>query len=294
MDTVIPPPYPYMGGKRKIARLVWDYLGDPQLYVEPFFGGGAVFLARPAWHKHRRAVINDANCFITNFWRAVKFAPKEVARYADFPPHEAELWARQVWLLEHAAQIRERVLAAPDYFDPQAAAYWAWGQCLWIGDDWCADSPKRQIATTPRGMARLAGDDLFAYLNALSARLRDTIVLCGDWSRCVSPGLLRNYDTVGIFLDPPYPGFEQYYQSLVAEPSVWEAVLEWCLDNGHQYRVALCGHSGMGDALTERGWWEIAWVANRPFPRRDSEDTGRRFQERVWFSPACVGQMRLF
>lgn len=293
--ATIAPPYPYMGGKRKIAPLVWSYLGDPKLYVEPFFGGGGVFLARPSWHKHRRAVINDANCFITNFWRAVKYAPEEVARHADFPPHEAELHARHLWLMEQANRIREGVLNDPEFYDSQAAAYWAWGLCLWIGDDWCArENPKRQIAAIPRGMARFSGDELKEYLQALSQRLKDAIVLCGDWKRCLTPGMLRDHSTVGVFLDPPYPGYEEYYAPLTVSPAVWDDVVTWCLENGDKYRVVLCGQGDDGRLLLDAGWREIAWVANRPFPRRDKEDTGRRFRERVWISPRCGGQQRLF
>jgi len=41
-DTTLIAPFPYFGGKRKIASVVWEYLGDPKTYIEPFFGSGAV------------------------------------------------------------------------------------------------------------------------------------------------------------------------------------------------------------------------------------------------------------
>lgn len=34
-------PYPYFGGKSRVAHLVWDRFGDVPNYVEPFFGSGA-------------------------------------------------------------------------------------------------------------------------------------------------------------------------------------------------------------------------------------------------------------
>ncbi|MGB9619722.1 MAG: DNA adenine methylase [Armatimonadota bacterium] len=43
-------PFPYFGGKSKIAPLVWSRLGNVKNYVEPFFGSGAVLLARPDEH----------------------------------------------------------------------------------------------------------------------------------------------------------------------------------------------------------------------------------------------------
>lgn len=32
-------PFPYFGGKRRVAELVWSRLGDPINYIEPFAGG---------------------------------------------------------------------------------------------------------------------------------------------------------------------------------------------------------------------------------------------------------------
>jgi len=40
-------PFPWFGGKRRAAALIWRALGDPPNYVEPFFGSGASLLARP-------------------------------------------------------------------------------------------------------------------------------------------------------------------------------------------------------------------------------------------------------
>jgi DNA adenine methylase len=47
-------------------------------YVEPFAGSLAVLLARP--HAPKIETVNDKDGLISNFWRAVKYAPDEVAR----------------------------------------------------------------------------------------------------------------------------------------------------------------------------------------------------------------------
>ena len=41
-------PFPWFGGKRKVADAVWQRLGRVGNYVEPFFGSGAVLLGRPS------------------------------------------------------------------------------------------------------------------------------------------------------------------------------------------------------------------------------------------------------
>jgi len=58
-DSLLRAPFPYPGGKRRIADVVWAALGNPRNYIEPFFGSGAVLLARP--HAPQIETVNDAN-----------------------------------------------------------------------------------------------------------------------------------------------------------------------------------------------------------------------------------------
>ena len=77
-------PFPYFGGKLPIADKVWRALGNPKHYIEPFFGSGAVLLNRP---KDEIGVetINDKDGYVCNVWRALQFAPGEVAKWCDWP-----------------------------------------------------------------------------------------------------------------------------------------------------------------------------------------------------------------
>ena len=47
-------PYPWPGGKSKIADAVWQRFGDVPNYVDPFFGSGAVLLSCPHERVHRK------------------------------------------------------------------------------------------------------------------------------------------------------------------------------------------------------------------------------------------------
>lgn len=64
-DTWLRAPFPWYGGKRRVADDVWQYLGtDCGRYVEPFAGSLGVLLGRPsvrgpapvAGERGRRAV----------------------------------------------------------------------------------------------------------------------------------------------------------------------------------------------------------------------------------------------
>ena len=93
-------PFPYFGGKRRAAPIIWRELGDPGGYVEPFAGSAAVLLARPRVAGRRVETINDADGWLVNTWRAIQLAPIEVAAYAAGPVTEIDYHARLAWLQE--------------------------------------------------------------------------------------------------------------------------------------------------------------------------------------------------
>jgi site-specific DNA-adenine methylase len=128
-------PFPWFGGKSRVADLVWDRLGDVPNYVEPFFGSGAVLLGRP--HIAHTETINDLDCMVANFWRALQNDPDGVAYYADCPVNEADQHARHLWLVSQE-EFREKIKIDPEYFDAKIAGWWVWGQCVWIGSGWCS------------------------------------------------------------------------------------------------------------------------------------------------------------
>lgn len=74
-------PFPWFGGKSRVAGVVWQAFGDVPNFVEPFFGSGAVLLGRPeSGLANPIETVNDLDGFVANFWRAVTQAPEEVAK----------------------------------------------------------------------------------------------------------------------------------------------------------------------------------------------------------------------
>ena len=128
-------PFPWFGGKSQVSDLVWDRFGNVPNYVEPFFGSGAVLLGRP--HDSGIETINDRDCFVANFWRALQNDPDEVAWFADQPVNEADQHARHLWLIQQTGWA-ERMKTDPDFYNAKIAGWWVWGQCIWIGSGWCA------------------------------------------------------------------------------------------------------------------------------------------------------------
>lgn len=133
-------PMPWFGGKSRIAAEVWARIGNTPNYVEPFFGSGAVLLARPDWHRWRGRIetVNDLDGMVSNFWRAVAADPDGVARHADWIVSENDLHARHAWLVGQRASMTARLEGDPAWFDARIAGWWVWGLCSWIGSGWCS------------------------------------------------------------------------------------------------------------------------------------------------------------
>lgn len=128
-------PFPWFGGKSRAAALTWQAFGDVANYVEPFAGSLAVLLARPT--AARVETVNDKDCYLANFWRAVHADPEGVAHHADWPVNEADLHARHRWLVAQV-DFRQRMRSDPDFYDVRVAGWWVWGISQWIGSGWCA------------------------------------------------------------------------------------------------------------------------------------------------------------
>lgn len=135
-------PFPYFGGKSRVAPVIWRRFGTVKNYVEPFFGSGAVLFAAP--QHGQTETVNDLNGLLCNFWRATQADPEAVAYYADWPINELDLHARHAWLDGQAASVAE-LLSDPAYYDAKIAGYWVWGLSQWIGAGWCSGKRSRKM-----------------------------------------------------------------------------------------------------------------------------------------------------
>lgn len=160
-------PFPYAGGKSRVAAEVWARIGDTPIYCEPFFGSGAVLLGRPAAHEwwDRIETVNDLDGLLANFWRAVKADPEAVARWADWPVNENDLHARHSWLVGQKASIQARLEGDPHYHDAKVAGWWVWGICCWIASAWCNTNGTWVVGEDAEGFAVLVNRNVAEETN---------------------------------------------------------------------------------------------------------------------------------
>ena len=149
-------PFPYWGGKSRIAAVIWEGLGaDVPNYIETCGGSLAALLQRPGG-AGKIETVNDASYFVMNFWRAIKRDPWKVAEWCEDPVAEADLHARHEWLMTNEDFV-ERMHRDPYHCDFQVAAWWCWGICCWVGSGWCDEGIRKQqlphLAVTSDGAA---------------------------------------------------------------------------------------------------------------------------------------------
>lgn len=376
--TVLKAPFPYFGGKSRAARIVWERLGNPPNYVEPFFGSGAVLLARE--DEPRTETVNDIDGLLANYWRSVQKDPEQTAYFADWPVNEIDLHARHRYLRASKPLVAE-LLEDPEAYDPKLAGWWVWGISQWIGSGWCPPPSVAEVTQLPhlgtagmgvhraarpdqgtwkqrphltdQGMgvqsARVAGGlngtdaglhrkrphlmtngrgissdrvsigtdaqlpelrgdsgatgsgihasafasktgGIYAYFEALSARLRRVRVCCGDWSRVLGPSVTWRHGVTGVFLDPPYSPDERDKDLYSHDGDVAVKARAWAIENGNNplLRIALCGYEGEHEMPSD--WVTVRWKAAGGY---GSQGTGRGREnadrEVIWFSPHCLG-----
>jgi len=316
MTGVLKAPFPWFGGKSRVAHLVWDRFGDVRNYVEPFFGSGAVLLARPMPFDGPET-INDKDGFVANFWRAIQHAPSEVAKWADHPVNENDLHARNVWLRGIRPDFQAKVEGDPHFFDAKVAGWWVWGMCAAIGHSFSAKGPwgvvdgKLTKVGDGQGVTRAIvhlggrqgvqrqivnigddGQDLCAWFDSLANRLRRVRVTSGDWARVCTPAVTSAQAPCGVFLDPPYSDQADRDSNVYASDdlSVAHDVRDWAIEHGRdpRYRIALCGYDGEHQMPDD--WHVVEWKASGGYSRSGKGQTRGKVnchRERIWFSPHC-------
>jgi hypothetical protein len=311
-SDVLRAPFPWFGGKSAIAAEVWKRFGRADNYVEPFFGSGAVLLARPDVGKTE--TVNDKDHFVANFWRAVQHDPDAVAIYADNPVNEADLHSRHWWLLTEGADRLRAIDGDPSVYDTQVAGWWVWGVCAWIGSGWCSGRGPWQWGASGwakagkaegnagRGLNRQlphlgdAGRGRFIreWMTSLAERLRDVRVCAGDWSRVCGPSVTHRHGITAVFLDPPYADTAERTDRLYAVDCTQVAhdVREWAIEQGCNPLMRICLAGYDGEHAMPGDWEVVEWKARGGFGSQNEDDNGmgrvNSGRERLWFSPHCL------
>jgi len=280
--------FPWFGSKTRVASLIWDKVGKPSVYVEPFAGSLAVMLENP-WWEDTVEVVNDLDGMVTNAWRSIKFDPEATKHYANWPTSELDLHARSTYCESQREELEAILRSDPEHYDPKLAGWWMWGMSTGIGDTFIA-----QKKSIPRLMKQSGTQgrnfDWDTHFEAMSHRLRHVRIACGDWKRVVKPSVTERFaGPTLVFLDPPYAR-EQRHDTYAHESyTVASEVQEWCIENQDDpdLMIVLAGYEGDYDLTSD--WEKVEWKAHgglSKFGEGQGKENARL--ERLWFSPSCA------
>jgi DNA adenine methylase len=189
-ETRIDPPLKWHGGKYYLATRIVELMPPHLQYVEPFFGGGSVLLAKDP--ENVSEVVNDLNGHLTNFWRVLQ-DEQLFARFARVM--QAMPFSEREWRDAHSR--------LDELTDPVARAVAFYVECRQ------SFSGRRTgfAAITRNRLRQGMNEQAAAWMSAVEslpavhARLRRVTILERDALK-----VIRQFDTPHtlFYLDPPY------------------------------------------------------------------------------------------
>lgn len=185
-------PITYYGGKQQLSSKIISMMPPHKIYCEPFFGGGAVFFAKP---KSYLEVINDKNDRLITFYRQA-----------------VENFEELHYLIENTLHSESEYLKAKDVYNgrtPTEDVQLAWS--VWMitngsfsgsmhgGWKWCNGSSGSHTGVFLRNKRN-------EFNEQLRCRLQDVQISCRDAIEVIKQ---RDTPETFFYLDPPYPGCAQ-------------------------------------------------------------------------------------
>jgi DNA adenine methylase len=186
------PVAPYRGGKKLLAKRLCAAIDavPHELYAEPFFGMGGVFLRRrqPA----RIEIINDANRDVATFFRVLQ-------------RHYVAFLEMMRWQLTTRAEFERLCATRPETLtDLERAARFLYLQRTAFGGKVAGQN----FGMSRSGPARFNVTRLVPMLEEVHERLAGVVIECLTFD-----AFIRQYDRAGalFYCDPPYWGCETDY-----------------------------------------------------------------------------------
>jgi site-specific DNA-adenine methylase len=288
-------PFSWFGGKSRITSTVWKAFGEVSNYIEPFAGSLAMLLANPKIPKIE--TVNDIDCGLCNFWRAISNDPESVAKFADYPVNEADLHARHKWLVSFFTdEFHKKMNEDPDYYDVKAGGLWIYGQCASISGNWLKPKGLNALPMLSSAGGGINGltYDIHSQFKKLQERLRCVRVACGDWKRIISPSItyrnkgISSKDITAIFCDPPY-SFNNRTKVYKEKDDIYNEVCDWAVANGDndRLRIIVCGYEE--DYEFPNTWRKVNWKSGGGMSSLGNNNGKiNSNREMIYFSPYCL------
>jgi DNA adenine methylase len=246
----VKPPFKYFGGKHTLAPKIVEMFPDHDVYIEPFFGSGAVFFAKP---PSRVEIINDASREIVTFFRALRDDLDELERVCALSPYAVDEY---------------RSASFDDDIDDieRARRFWvrinqSFGQTANDSTGWSSNTAFRCAHSTLRKVGRFA---------AAAERLQNAQIDNRDAIELIEA---RATDDTVIYADPPYVHETRTGTGYRHEMSNDDHARLADALNATPATVFLSGYDSSAYAELYAGWHRVEFpsrVVGRDASRRDA------------------------
>jgi len=255
-------PISYYGGKQMMLPRILPLIPEHKIYVEAFFGGGAVF-----WSKDQSnvEVINDLNGQVINFYRQLKDNSEALKKRIESTPYSRESYKQ--------AMV---VYNAPYLFDEVTRAWSFWvatvqGFSNKIGSWRCAQNTNKECVLL-ENKKLLIGDDTSERLKYVQIESKDAVKL------------IKKHDTPETFfyLDPPYVDSNQgHYGGYMQEH--FNELLDTLKTIKGKFLLSSYPNTRLKELTDSEGWNSIG----NDLPLSASSRSGKRKVEMLTFNYDC-------
>lgn len=267
------PLYIWAGGKNKMLKKYVDHLPKSfSTYVEPFFGGGAMYCWAYQKNPDARFVINDINESIINIYTSIKYDLDNFINRMDelsneYLPLDKPSRKEYYFNLRHQHafdyEVWDRTIESATLYFLMKTGF---------NGIWQINKNTNGRFGTPSGLLNQK-DKVYDKENVLEwhTALQNTTILSGDFSETLEHSTEGSY----TFLDPPYRGsFTQY--GVDFDDKIQLSVLEHLNKCKEQGSYALLSNRDVGDGFFEDNvgnnqmvYFDVTYTAGR---RKKNDD----------------------
>ena len=217
-------PISYYGGKTKMLNKIYPMMPKHRIYVEPYFGGGALFFYK---QKSFLEVINDVNGNVINFYIMMKSEFDELNNLIDLTLYDESTFkkAQQIVYNPHGSSNLER-----------AWAFWFVTNFSFANKIGGGIKFDNGTSGTHSGRMFNTRKNEFSFYQK---RLEEVQIQNRDAINVISS---RNTPETFLFLDPPYPNADQGHYSKEGFDTTKLIELLQFLETEYKGKFMLCNY----------------------------------------------------
>lgn len=242
----------YPGAKNRLSEWICSLIPEHEVYLEPYFGSGAVFFNKP---QARIETINDLDENVVNFFRVIREQPDKFMEQLKLTPYARKEYEYAFINCEEDDEIEKARKFAI--------------RC-WMGFG-CSNRYQNGFRTSQQSSSPTTTkqwNDFISVIPYVTQRLQNAQIECRPAIQ-----LLEMYDTsdVFIYLDPPYvPETRKKYQ-YVHEATYKEHVELLEVIVNHPGRILISGYESdlYKQMLKDWNWESRITRAERGIQRRE-------------------------